>query len=557
MFRNSRQAAAIPPGGTTMTRRRMGDALDDSLEFSSRTLPEVLTLQSRLGDRILVRSSTGHVLTYAESPERAARIAGRLAAAGLGPGDRILVLLSNRIELLELWLGATWLGAVLVPVNTALRGEQLYHAISVAAPSAVVTEHALLDHLRYPRLELSGSVRLWLVDSGESAPAPVHGIPVHRFPDAGETAPRYPVHPGDPVAILFTSGTSGPSKGVVCPHAQFFWWGIHTGNALGVRPGDVLFTTLPFFHTNALNTFWQAVLAGATYSFASRFSASLFWEQARDAGATLTYLLGAMTHILLKRRPTAVDRDHSIRVALSPATSPELVARFEERFGVRLVEGYGSTETNLVMSNTIGGFVPGAMGRVVDGFEARVVDEQDCEVAQGTAGELLIRHREPFSIASGYYRNPQATVEAWRNLWFHTGDRVVQGEDGVYYFLDRQKDSIRRRGENISSWEVEHALLAHPDVVDAAVVGTPAELGEEEVVGFVVLGEGLTPDPKMLIEFLMERLAYFAIPRYLEFVEELPKTENGKVRKYVLKQQSIGPGTWDRETAGIDVKRRT
>jgi crotonobetaine/carnitine-CoA ligase len=309
---------------------------------------------------------------------------------------------------------------------------------------------------------------------------------------------------------------------------------------------DVLYTVLPFCHTNALNALWQALLVGATYSFGERFSASRFWEEIRSSEATVTYLLGAMVHILLKQPAQPDDRQHRLRVALSPGTPRPQVELFERRFGVKLVDGYGSTETNLVLSNVVGDFVPGTLGRPVDGFETQVVDEQDREVPQGVAGELVVRHREAFSMATGYFDDPQATLVAWRNLWFHTGDRVIRDSNGVYHFVDRLKDSIRRRGENISSWEVEQALISHEGIESAAVVGVPSELGEEEVMAFVVLKQGALVGAREIAQFLEGRLASFAIPRYIEFISELPKTENGKVMKYLLRERGLSADTWDR-----------
>ena len=521
-----------------------------SLPYASRTLPAILEIQAaRHGDKLLLKSASRSI-TYADAPGVAARSAGRLAAAGVKAGDRVVVFLSGGMDLVELWFGAAWLGAVLVPINTAFRGRQLHHALAVADPALVITERKLLERLSNPSIRLPNDTRVRVTDAMDAAGLKID-LPVDPLPPAGEPLAAYAAQPGDPIAILYTSGTSGPSKGVICPHAQFFWWGLLTGEALGVNSKDVLFTVLPFFHTNALNTIWQALLAGATFAFGGRFSASQYWVKANQAGATVTYLLGAMVHILLKRPPGPADRDHRIRVGLSPATSPELVTQFRERFGIRLIEGYGSTETNLVMSNVVGGYAPGTMGRVVEGFEVRVVDEQDCELPAGTPGELVVRHAEPFSVANGYFGNPEATASAWRNLWFHTGDRVVCDERGVYHFLDRIKDAIRRRGENISSWEVEQALLVHPGVKNAVVVGVPADVGEEEVMAFIVPLDGSQPDPAAVIRFLEDRLAYFAIPRYLEFVDEVPETGNGKVRKYMLKERGVGPATWDRDKSDI------
>jgi len=523
------------------------------IPYANRTLSRILSLQAgRHGDKVLVASASRSI-TYAGAPDIAARSAGRLAAAGVRAGDRVIVFLPNCMDLVELWFGAAWLGAVLVPVNTEFRGAQLHHALALADPALIVTDRELLEHLRDPAVRPATDARTCVIGAGATAVLD-SDLPAAPLPPPGEPPAAHGALPGDPAAILYTSGTSGPSKGVICPHAQFFWWGVLTGEALDLSPEDVLFTTLPFFHTNALNTIWQALLAGATFTFAGRFSASQFWTQARQAGATVTYLLGAMVHILLKAPPGTVDQEHHIRVGLSPATSPELVEQFHQRFGIRLIEGYGSTETNLVMSNVNGGYAPGTMGRVLPGFEVRIVDENDSEVPCGKPGELLVRHSEPFSVANGYFGNPEATASAWRNLWFHTGDRVVRDEQGIYHFLDRIKDAIRRRGENISSWEVEQALLSHPDVQNAAVVGVPAEVGEEDVMAFIVPRDGSRPQPDVVTRFLEDRLARFAIPRYLEFVDELPLTENGKVKKYMLKEWGLSPATWDRDEP--DISRR-
>ncbi len=516
--------------------------------YASRTMPELLKRQSvRYKSKLLI-ASTSRSITYAEAPEVAARCAGQLAAAGIKAGDRIVAFMSNSTDFIELWFGAAWLGAVLAPVNTAFRGAQLRHALSLVDPALIITEQELLAYPADPEIVPSSEVRIadyasiaGTQHSLKAGPAPVHS----------SSLAAHAARPGDTLAILFTSGTSGPSKGVNCPHAQFFWWGALTGEALEVTSDDVLFTTLPFFHTNALNTIWQALLAGATYAFERRFSASRFWIQARQADATVTYLLGAMAHILLKQAPEPADQAHQIRVCLSPATPAEHVEQFRQRFGVRCIDGYGSTETNLVMSNTVGGYAPGTMGRVVPGFEARIVDENDSEVPAGTPGELLVRATEPFSMANGYFGNPDATVSAWRNLWFHTGDRVMQDEQGLYHYLDRIKDAIRRRGENISSWEVEQAMLSHPDVENAAVVGVPAEVGEEDVMAFLVTRDGRRLEPDMVIRFLNDKIARFAIPRYLEFVQQLPMTENGKVKKYMLREWGVSPTTWDRDLTNL------
>lgn len=490
------------------------------------------------GDRTLVRAPEAS-RSYRQMRDAAASWGATLQLAGVGRGDRVAAMSANRLELLELVLGCGWIGASAVLVNTALRGEQLRHVLHNSGARVLATE---VEHEpALAAIDLPDSVEhRWRIDEVETAEP---------------TAAVEEVGPGDALAILYTSGTTGVSKGVLCPQAQFYWWGVLAGELLEIGEDDVLFTTLPMFHTNAVNAFFQALLAGATYSFVPRFSASRFWEQARATDATVTYLLGAMVSILDARPPRDDDRAHRVRAALSPATPVALHERFRERFGVLLYEGYGSTETNLVMGAPRDGQRPGYLGLTLPEFETRVVDEDDVAVPDGVAGELVVRNREPFSVATGYHDMPEATVAAWRNLWFHTGDRVVRDPDGWFRFVDRIKDSIRRRGENISSFEVERVLLEHPAVKEAAVYPVPSELGEDEVMAALLLESGVELDPVALMRHCEPRLAYFAIPRYVEVMDELPLTSNGKVRKPALRERGVAETTWDRERAGYRLAR--
>jgi carnitine-CoA ligase len=517
------------------------------IPLPEQTIPALLERQSIThGDRRLL-SAAGAERTFAEVRDAAARSAGLLAAAGVRQGDRVAAMCHNRSELLELVLGCAWLGAVSVPLNTAARGPQLEHMLSNSAARLLVMDSELVDVLG--TLQRPEAIEeIWALD-GVPSEVPA-AWPVSRAPAPRERVPAAEVAPGDTAAILYTSGTTGPSKGVCCPHAQFYWWGVEVGEMLELGPDDVLYTNLPLFHTNALNAFAQALLAGSRYVLGPRFSASAFWRRLADSGATVTYLLGAMVTMLWRRPPGPDDRAHNVRVALAPASPANLVEPFRERFGVQLIEGYGSTETNCPIGVTAAEQRPGYMGTLRDGFEARVAGPDDAPVPDGEPGELLLRQREPFAFATGYFEMPEATLAAWRNLWFHTGDRVVREPDGWFRFLDRTKDAIRRRGENISSFEVEQVLSQYPGVAQVAAFGVPSELGEEEVMAAVMAEPEAELDPPEILRFCESRLAYFAIPRYVELVDELPLTENGKVRKAVLRERGVGEGAYDREAAG-------
>jgi crotonobetaine/carnitine-CoA ligase len=518
-----------------------------------RTLPRMLELQAaKYGDRKLL-SCTGHSWTFREAHDVAAGRGASLRAAGVSAGDRVAILCANRLEMLEIVLGCGWIGAIAVPINTAAMGPQIGYYLSNSGACLFAIEAQFVERLAHVTEGMASLHSIWVIgaDTPPNAAAPLmEGMPPRR--DAVAAAP---INPGDTLAIIYTSGTTGPSKGVMCPHAQYYWWGVHSVRLLGVTADDVLCTTLPLFHINALNTFAQALLSGARMALEARFSASGFWPAMTRNEATIIYLLGAMVPILLAGEARTDERAHRVRTGLGPGVPAGLGAAFAARTGVKLLEGYGSTETNFVIGASPATQKPGTMGRIVDGFEARVVDAQDVEMPAGEAGELVLRADEPFAFASGYFSMAEKTIEAWRNLWFHTGDRVIRDENGYFRFVDRLKDAIRRRGENISSYEVEQVLLAHPDIDVVAVFPVRSELAEDEVMAAIVTRPGATIPPVELMQFCATRLPYFAVPRFVDFVADLPRTENGKVRKYELRERGVTASTWDREAAGYQLKR--
>ena len=519
------------------------------------TLPSLLQEQgARLGERVWVQAPGGS-LRYADAAAHAAQWAARLASAGIRRGDRVGLMAGNRIEFLSIVLGCGWLGAVVVPINTASRGMQLQYILANSGCALVVADEASCPALSALDSASLAVQRIWLLD----AAADTTGLPAPASEPPGEAAQPLPqaadVAPGDTLAILYTSGTSGLSKGVCCPHAQFYWWGRIAARNLEITPDDVLYTSLPLFHTNALNACFQALVTGARIICDERFSASRYFDRLEACGATVTYLLGAMVPMLLTREPSGAERRHRTRIALAPGVPERFHAVFAERTGIALLEGYGSTETNFALGGTLAGQRAGCMGRVAPEFDAMVADDQDAPVPDGEPGELLLRARPPFAIATGYFGMDDKTVQAWRNLWFHTGDRVVRDADGYFRFLDRMKDAIRRRGENISSFEVEQVLQAHPAVAAVAVYAVHSELAEDEVMAALVYKTGQAIAPQALLDFCQPRMPYFAVPRYLRVLDDLPRTENGKVRKFRLREEGITGDTWDRDAAGYRVAR--
>jgi len=524
-----------------------------ALPPAQRTLPAMLQRQAaRFAGRPLLRIA-GRAWLHGDAASAAASRASALAQAGVARGDRVALMCSNRIEFLEVFLGAGWIGAVTVPINTASMGPQIEYFLANSEANLLVIEAEFVERLRTADLSGTKLRAIWVIgeaQGGADAWQPPATVRVIALPASAEAIAPAGIQPGDPLAILYTSGTTGPAKGVVCPHAQYFWWGVNSAEVLGVGADDVLCTTLPLFHINALNTFAQAAITGCEVVFESRFSASGFWPAMRASGATVVYLLGAMVPILLAQPEGSGERDHRVRTGLGPGVPVAAGKAFLERTGVQLLEGYGSTETNFAIATAPDSPRGGVMGWLRPGFQARVADDDDVELPPGEAGELLLRADEPYAFASGYFNMPAKTVEAWRNLWFHTGDRVVRDADGAFRFVDRIKDAIRRRGENISSFEVEQVLLSHPCVASCAVYPVRSELAEDEVMAALVARPDHRIDPQELMVFCEARLPYFAVPRYVDLLDDLPRTENGKVQKYKLRERGVTAGTWDRRPTG-------
>jgi carnitine-CoA ligase len=530
-----------------------GEAILAAFPPPARTLPAMLQHQARRHASHPLFAAGDVSWSFEDMAGAAARFAGTLATAGIRPGDRVALMCGNRAEFMECFLGCAWLGAIAVPLNTAARGPQLAYFLQNSGARLLIIETELLEALAHLNREETGLERIWLI--GEPHSEPAMGITATPIPPPGEAIASRVTDPAHTLAILYTSGTTGASKGVCCPHAQYFWWGLNGIRNLEIREGDVLSTTLPLFHTNALGTFHQALLSGSTLVAEPRFSASRFWQRLIERRATVTYLLGAMVPILLSRQPSPQERSHAVRCALAPGVPANFHAAFEQRSGIKLIDGYGSTETNFVIGCTAADRRAGSMGTVRDGFEARVLDDHGRDTGPGEPGELALRAAEQLAFATGYFAMPDKTTESFRGGWFYTGDRVVRERDGHFRFIDRMKDAIRRRGENVSSFEVEQVLLSHPDVGNAAVFPVPSALAEDEVMAAVVRQPGSVLTESALIEFCRPRLAAFALPRFVDFVEALPTTESGKVQKFKLRERGVTATTWDGQAAAAKLRR--
>lgn len=507
------------------------------------------------GDRPALKFP-GRTLTYSELDRETDHIAAGLAEAGVKPGDRFATLLHNRPEFPLLWFGLSKLGAILVPLNTALKGELLRYELDDCQARSLVIEPSLLPAYEPVRKSLRLE-REWVTEGPEPGIVPPTGM--RRWSElrsSGVVPSNEGPGPGDPAAILYTSGTTGPPKGAVIPHEKY----LSTPREIGLRselePNSVLFTGLPLFHCNAQEmTMLTALLNDLTAAFDERFHATTYWETAGQNGATHVSLLIAMVNVLYKQPAKASDQTHGVRVALTAGTTKEVWPKFEARFGLKVIELYGMTECGCTtLMNPRGAVRVGSVGTPLGFVEAQIVDDHDQPVPFGTPGELIVRPRRPFTMFLEYYRKPEKTVESWRNLWFHTGDLMKRDAEGYYYFLDRKKDVIRRRGENLAPYDVETVLNQHPAVFESVVVGVPADVGEEDVKAFVQLRSGSSIAPEELFRFAAEHLPFFMVPRYIEYIEEIPKTANQKAQRYLLKGKITGREV-DREKLGISVRR--
>lgn len=488
------------------------------------------------------------VVSFAETNRQVNRAANGLAALGVGQGVGVAIMLPNEPEWLFVYWGVQKLSAYGVPVNTGLVGESLRHVIDHSDSQVLVVHPDFADAIVAIRDGLP-KIREIVLDTAErpDAEVPDGWRTLAEVMDASDENPGVEIDPSAISAIMYTSGTTGAPKGVVQRYGTTNPGGLKVFGAF-VQPDDVMYTCLPLFHANALwLTCTRAMAVGAPVALARRFSASRFWDEIRRYKATTFNALGAMIPILMKQPERDDDRDNAVKTVFSAACPAEVWGAFEERFGVHIVEGYAATDGGGFVTMNFGDGPKGSIGRSPTPY--RIVDDEGNDVAVGEPGELIFEVDDPERRKVEYYKNPEAGEARVKDGWFHTGDLLTQDAEGWLYFADRKTDSLRRRGENISSWEVEREINAHPAVLESAVFGVPSELGEDDVMAVVVLKDGESLTPEALVEFVEPRMAKFMVPRYVEIRDELPKTETHRIQKNALKREGVGPGTWDREKA--------
>lgn len=497
------------------------------------------------------------VYTYADVEERSAAVANGLREIGVHRGDNVAMLMPNCPEFLFAWFGAARIGAPVVPVNVALKGDGLVHIVDHSDATTLVVDSDHLAQVARVRERLPKLSRVVIVGggAGDVSDAGVGAVEWERVAaaDPGGADGDCGVAPTDLMMVMYTSGTTGLPKGVTIPQAQVLGGGLLCGFA-GLNPDDVFYTCLPLFHANAaIISVWGAFGLGTRIALGRRFSASRFWDEIRRYGATQFNALGAMMPILYKQPPRPDDADNPVRLVLSAACPRDIWDGFEKRFGVDIVEFYGTVEGGLTMAGPDA--PPGSIGKPLPINEMRVVRDDDTECAPGEPGELVSRPAGGGSASVSYYKDEKSSAAKTRGGWLRSGDLAYVDDDGWLWFVDRKTDSMRRRGENISSYEVERVLNRHPDVLESGVYAVASDVGEDDVMAALVLAEGAGFDPESILRHCEEHMAYFQVPRYLRVVEALPKTETHRVQKGPLRSDGVTPDTWDREAAGYELQR--
>lgn len=537
---------------------------DDTLE--QKTIGRVLAERAaRIPDHPFLIWQ-GQKTTYGEVEAITNCYANGFAAHGIRHGDHVAVMLPNCPEFLWVIWGLGKIGAVAVPLNTAVKGELLRYFLDQSDASCVVVDDEWVNRVAALSPSLT-KVRSYVyrgdraaTECGLSTP----GAVVRQLNEiVSSDATRPPVEHvrhDDTHLIMYTSGTTGPSKGVMCPHSQGHAVGSMLAKDFGYGPDDVLYTCLPLFHGNAIwYSCYAALWADAALAVSPRFSASRFWDEIRSTGATQFNTLGAMTNIIWKLPPGPNERETSLRQCMAVPVPKEIYHEFQQRYGVTLTSVYAMTES-FAMTRFTPDDPPvkaGSAGSTLGACELRIVDDDQCELPTGEVGEVWMRPLIPGAMMKGYYKMPVETAREFVDGWFRTGDRARLDVDGYLFFVDRKKEAIRRRGENISAYEVELLLSRHPSILEVAAIPVSSEMSEDDVMVYVVCKAGESLTHAEVVHFAAEQMSYFMVPRFVDFIDELPKTASEKIEKYKLKQDALArrDQLWDREREGIEVRR--
>jgi crotonobetaine/carnitine-CoA ligase len=517
---------------------------DFSFRELPRTLHALLDVRAQEAPNQIFALIEGVGVTYGAIAASSSIVAKELVASGVKPGDRVMVLMPSSELYLGLWFGLSRASAIEVPVNPAYKGILLRQLVETAVPALCIVDEGFLDEFISASADLIGRDRI-------VSPQSIGTKRSNSGLEVAQPSPR------DTSCIIFTSGTTGRSKGVMMSHRHQLSFAAAFSEIVELSDHDITYNFLPFFHIAAKFVALGTMLAGGKMVLkASGFSVSSFWPDVRKYGVTVCAAVGGLCHMLNSLPKRSDDAQNTLRVIYAVPVPWEFKSDFEDRFAVRFIEGYGGTESNLVAYSRLSEETPpNSLGRASAHFEMQIQDEHGVALSAGQAGEICIRPRYPATMMTGYFGMPEKSVEATVDLWFHTGDRGYFNEEGYLFFLDRLKDAIRRRGENISTFEVERIINTLSEVAESAVVPVPSELGEDEVKAFIVLKEQGTLDEEAIFRYAMSNMPYFMVPRFIEFRNELPRTPTMKVKKMDLRAEGNTTSTWDCEKVGLKISR--
>jgi crotonobetaine/carnitine-CoA ligase len=534
--------------------------LFDEYPFDKRSIGAILADKAKkLKDDVFVYYKDKKI-TFEELNNNANKVGNSLLESGVKRGDKVCVMMTSKPEYLYAWFGLTKIGVVEVPINTAYKGDLLQYIINICDAKIILIEEQFLERIKMIENDLKNIQNLIVFsdksDNEISNPTGFKMVSFRELLKGSDSDPTVELNGGELICLLFTSGTTGLSKGAMIPVNYMYRLGFRHAQITRYHSKDVTYCYLPFFHIGGKMVAIAALLAEATMVMRERFSVSHFWEDIRKYGITIFFQLGGIMNMLYSQPEQKDDAQNPLEKGYCVPIAYEIADDFIKRFGIKkLVECYGATEDGLVISTPWEGpKIERSCGKPGDIYEAIIADENDMEVPPGVPGEILIRTKEPYSMMLGYYKMSDETNKALQNFWFHSGDQGYMDKNGWFFFKDRMKDVVRRRGENISSFEVEKVINKHPMVAESAVFAVPSELGEDEVMAVVILKKGKRMIPEELIAFCEDKMAYFAVPRYVEFRSSLPRTPTEKVEKYKLKNQGLTEKTWDREKAGYKLK---
>ncbi len=515
--------------------------------FQSRTVGKILKDSAReFGDKPFVYFLDEQI-SFREMDCRSNGVANWLLAQGVRKGDKVIILMGNCCEWLYTWFGIAKIGAVAVPLNVYHMGHILAYLINDSDARLAIVDKGIAGNIAAVAEDLH-QLQTLVVNPNDADIGDIHltTVPYDELLQSSQASVEGRVRSSDILAIMYTSGTTGLSKGVMQSHNQYAWIGEQVAAEVDYKSEDIFYCWLPLFHIAAVGMATMAsLLLGASIALTDGFSLSAFWAEIKRFGATATGAFSTVIELLYKQPPGDCDADNTLRRIICGGIPEDIREDFEQRFDLVMTEDYGLTEAEPISYSTPDDRKPRSMGKPVSDMEVNIVDDDDIEMGPLEIGEIVVRPLKPNILMMGYYKKPEQTVAAWRNLWFHTGDFGYMDEDGYLYFVDRKDDTIRRRGENISSVELESIINQHAGVLECAAVAVPSELGEDDVKVVVQLKPGESLTPEELAEFCEKNMARFMVPRYIEFIEEFPKTQSAKIKKDELKE--VSEKTWDRE----------